>query len=292
MIYPWVERSFVSTDKSQTLLFIHVPKTAGTTIDSVLHRQYLTEEIYTVRKDIQGSYNAYIEMDPVERARFRVMKGHIPYGVHEYVTGPFAYFTFLRDPIERTISHYYFLRRETNHPLADKLKGNWPSLEKCLELEMDDMMFNAHTRLLSGVWYDPKPGKCTTEHLEMAKENLQRRFSVIGLTERFDESLILLKRAFGWGDIRYSSWNVTQERPTKDDLPANTRAVVESANLLDKELYAYGQELFSGQIRGIERQIAFEVRRLRLANYIEKWTMPIKRRSVRVYVKERWRRRS
>ena len=282
----------MSTDIFQTLLFIHVPKTAGTTIDSVLHRQYRSDEIFRVGRDIQGNYKVYIEMDSAERARFRVMIGHIPYGVHEYISGSFAYFTFLRDPIERTISHYYFLRGEPGHPLADMLKGNWPSLEKCLELEMDPMMFNAHTRLLSGVWYGPKPGKCTKEHLEMAKENLRLRFSVIGLTERFDESLILLKRAFGWRDIRYSRWNVTQGRPKKKDLPASTRTVVESANLLDMELYAYGQELFSDQIRNRERQIAFEVRRLRLANYLEKWTMPIKQRSIRVYVKERWQRRS
>ena len=288
----FVERSLVNADNSQTLLFVHVPKTAGRTIDSVLRRQYEAEEIYGVGKDIQGDYNVYIQMDPAERARFRVMLGHIPYGVHEYISGPFAYFTFLRDPIERTISHYYFLRRETDHPLADKLKGNWPSLEKCLELELDGMMFNAQTRLLSGVSYDALPGKCTTEHLELAKEKLRLKFSVIGLTERFDESLILLKEAFGWSDIRYYSRNVTRGRPRKEDLPASTRDALESANLLDLELYAYGQERFTDQIRGRERQLAFAVLRLRLANYLKNWNMPTKQRSVRVYVKERWRRRS
>lgn len=279
-------------DCSHTLLFIHVPKTAGTTIDSVLHRQFPAEQIYTVRKDIQGSYKAYVEMDPGKRAHFRVVKGHIPFGVHEHVPGPYAYFTFLREPIDRTISHYYFLRRKTTHPLSDKLGEYGLSLKEILELELDKMMFNAHTRLLSGAWYEPMPGKCTREHLEQAKENLRKNFSVVGLTERFDESLILLKRAYDWRDIRYSSWNVTHGRPTKDELPAETRAVVESANLMDTELYTYGQELFAEQVAGIERQLAFEVGRLRLANYLERWTMPIKQRSVRVYIRERWLKRA
>lgn len=254
----------------------------------VLHGQFPAEAIYDVSGDILASYAAFMSMEPYQRARFRVIQGHIPYGVHEYVDGPFAYFTFLRDPIERTLSHYYYLREEDSHPLSEQLRENKLTLDECIELKVDKMMFNPHTRLLSGVWYDPPPGRCTVEHLEMAKENLRRHFKVVGLTERFDESLILLKRAFKWKRVHYATLNVTSERPSKDELPSTTLSAVESANRMDMELYSYGQELFAEQMSGRERQIASEVRRLHLTNYLAKLTFPIRRRSLRTFIKERW----
>lgn len=40
-------------------------------------------------------------------------------------------------------------------------------------------------------------GQCSPEMLESAKKNLQD-FAAVGLTERYNETLILLKRAFNW----------------------------------------------------------------------------------------------
>jgi hypothetical protein len=271
----------------KTLIFIHVPKTAGQTVDLVMQRQYPANTIYTGTQDVWASYHAFQRMDPARRAHYRAVKGHFPYGIHEYVEGPYAYFTFLRDPIERTISHYYFLRRESGHPLASKVQENGLTLDQLIELELDKTLFNAHTRLFSGVWYDPLPGKCTAEHLEMAKDNLRRNFKVVGLTERFDESLMLLKRAFSWKDVRYTSQNVSDGRPKREELPATTLAVVESANKLDIELYAFAQKLFEEQMRGLEKQIGREVMMLRFANYVDRLTFPIRRRSIRTFVKDR-----
>ncbi|HET6446192.1 MAG TPA: sulfotransferase family 2 domain-containing protein [candidate division Zixibacteria bacterium] len=277
----------MNQDNNQTLLFIHVPKTAGQTIDLVLHRQFPADAIYRVEKDIQGSYLAFQQMDPVQRAKYQAVKGHIPYGVHNYVDGPYAYFTFLRHPIERTISHYYFLKSKTGHPLASKLRDDGVSLDQLIELELDTMLFNAHTRLLSGVWYGPGPGQCTLEHLEMAKTNLRDKFKVVGLTERFDESLILLKWAFSWKDVRYHSENVSTSRPDRSELSEKTLSLVQDANVLDLELYKYGQALFEEQVKGHERQIGREVKKLRFANCVDRLTFPIRRHSVRTFIKNR-----
>jgi len=90
-------------------------------------------------------------MDPNQRARYRAIIGHIPYGVHEYIDEPRAYFTFLREPIARTISYHYFLKNKTNHPLAKKMHEEGVTLDQSIELELDKVLFNAQTRLLSGV---------------------------------------------------------------------------------------------------------------------------------------------
>jgi hypothetical protein len=269
------------------LIFIHIPKTAGQTIHLIMDRQFASGEIYEVKKDIQASYRNFIDMDSTERARYRAIKGHVPYGVHEYIEGPYAYFTFLREPVARTISHYHFLKNKTNHPLASKLREEGMTLDQSIELELDKMLFNAETRLLSGVWYDPAPGKCTEGHLEMAKDNLQNQFDVVGLQERFDESLMLLKRAFHWKDVRYHSENVSGSRPSVDELSPKTVSLLESANRLDRELYEFGKKLFEDRIEGLEEQIRREVALLRVTNYIDKVTFPIRRHSLRTFIRNR-----
>jgi len=276
-------------DKQQTVIFVHVPKTAGQTVDQIMKRQYLPESVFTFKKDITGAYHAFQQREPAENSGYQIIRGHVPYGVHEYIQGPYAYFTFLRDPIERTISHYYFLRRKKSHPLADKLGEDFLPMKELMELGLDKMFFNAHTRLLSGVWYDAEPGECTGEHLALAKDNLRRHFAVIGLTERFDESLMLLQDAFSWKDLHYVRENVTSGRPKRDELSAETLSLVENANLLDKELYAFGQELFDDELKGKEKQIERRVAQLRMANRLHNLIFSIRRRSVRTYVRQRWR---
>ena len=97
-------------------------------------------------------------MDPNQRAWYRAIIGHVPYGVHEYIDETHAYFTFLREPIARTISHRYFLKNKTNHPLAKNMHEEGVTLDQSIELELDKPLFNAQTRLLSGVWYEPATG--------------------------------------------------------------------------------------------------------------------------------------
>ena len=48
-----------------------------------------------------------------------------------------------------------------------------------------------------------------TEIYEKRRRICSRYFSVIGLSERFEESLALMKLRFGWKLQRYSSFNVS-----------------------------------------------------------------------------------
>ena len=78
---------------------------------------------------------------------------------------------------------------------------------------------NVQTKMIAGADYD---APCTAEIFTQAKENLHRHFSVVGLSERFEESLALMKLRFGWKLECYSSFNVARTRPKKRDLPQST----------------------------------------------------------------------
>jgi hypothetical protein len=68
----------------------------------------------------------------------------------------------------------------------------------------------------------------------------------VGLTERFDESILLLGHAFGWRDVRYVSVKVARQRA---ELAPGDRALLERRNALDIDLYEHARAI-------VERRIA------------------------------------
>ena len=90
-------------------------------------------------------------------------------------------------------------------------------------------------------------GGCSEEMLERAKRNIEERFSFVGITERFDESLVLLRRTFGWKPPYYVAANVTPAS-RKEPVPESTRGLIEEMNTLDRRLYEWSGERFSEAI--------------------------------------------
>jgi hypothetical protein len=70
---------------------------------------------------------------------------------------------------------------------------------------------------------------CTAETLHKAQEHLRRYFSFVGTTERFQETLLLLKRRFNWNVLPYSSYRLSHNRPKRESLDASVIAAVEKA---------------------------------------------------------------
>jgi hypothetical protein len=73
--------------------------------------------------------------------------------------------------------------------------------------------------------------------LNIAKKNLADHFAVVGITEEFDRSLILISRLLGWSHPFYTKQNVTRRHPHKEELPRETLRVLQAYNELDLELY-------------------------------------------------------
>jgi hypothetical protein len=170
----------------------------------------------------------------------------MPFGLHRKLSRPSTYITVLRDPIDRAISQYYF-------PLTHRLQ---PRHREVKRVTFDDYVRitpykNVQTKLLSGIdhGYDFTAGECSAEELELAKRNLSTSFALVGLTERFDESLALAKIEFGWRIGQYSQFNITRERPKKNQIPPPTRALIIEHNRFDVELYSYAEGLFDEQVK-------------------------------------------
>jgi len=230
---------------SKTVIFIHIPKAAGITFYQILKRQHKTQYIQYIEAGIskQRSIDAFRELPEEKRARLRCILGHMPFGLHQWLLQTATYITILRNPVERVVSEYYFLRRKPAHPLFSELIEKNVSLEGYIRMMSDMNTANLQTRWVSGcVDFDsviPPYEDLPANALDMAKENIKNRFSVCGLTKRFDESLLLMQKILGWKNIYYMRRNVGKRRASKDQLPAATLHLIEKQEEKDLELFEY-----------------------------------------------------
>lgn len=250
----------------QSVIFLHLPKTAGTTLNNIIARQYRPDEIYAFGPVVQDSISQLKEMDAAKRVKIRMLIGHMGYGLHDLLAPPTTYFTILREPVDRVISFYYFVQRTGAHYLHDFVLKDNVGLTDFVKSKISIMTDNFQVRLISGVWDQYPYGECPREVLEQAKQNLQNKFAVVGLTEEFDKTLILLKRAFGWRHVYYMRQNVTKNRPQAASFSRQTLNVVREYNQLDLELYAFAKKLFAEEIKQQGLSFSVEAKTFRWAN--------------------------
>ena len=95
-------------------------------------------------------------------------------------------------------------------------------------------------------------GHCTLDMLVTAKRNLDSWFCMAGVTERFDESMLLLRRSLGWRSCYYLRRN--EGRPVKQDQQLSDDDVVEvkRRNELDQMLYEYVVQKLDERIAAIQ----------------------------------------
>ena len=68
----------------RALIFLHIPKTAGTTLNRIIEWQYSPFEIFTMDPyRIRATPERLKRLPEGRRRRLRVVRGHMFYGVHE-----------------------------------------------------------------------------------------------------------------------------------------------------------------------------------------------------------------
>jgi hypothetical protein len=230
------------------LIFLHVPKAAGSTLQEIIARQYAGGRSYIFTGDPERT-RSFIELPESERGAFDLLLGHVQFGMHEYLPDPATYITMLRDPVERVVSHYHFILARPEHYLHESLKSRGYSLRDWLIQAHPLVLDNFQLRwLLPAPFGSVPPGAVTRAMLDEARWNLENAFSVIGLVEQFADSLACLERAFGWTGLDGAArLNANRARPAIDELDAPTLAAIRDVNALDLELYDFARALFEEQ---------------------------------------------
>ena len=235
----------------EAVIFLHVPKTAGTTLNRLIEWEYPVLQMYSVDPVLfKWSSNHLHNLSPKRLRTIRMFKGHMLFGLHKILPQPATYITVLRDPIDRVLSAFYFMRSYKLHPLYWKLRReNW-TLEDFVNRSPRT---NVQCKIIAGAEYE---APCTAEICARAMENINRHFTVAGLSERFEESLALMKLRYGWKLESYSSFNITRARPKKRDLPPSTLELIKEKNSYDVALYDFVTQRFETAVQENASEVA------------------------------------
>jgi Galactose-3-O-sulfotransferase len=232
------------------VVFVHIPKTAGTTVSTAL------ELLHGERYRAGGNFFS----DPIgcrqiarslrEDTNADVVRGHIPFALRPLFPSTARFVTFLRDPVERTVSHYHYHRLSAGWI---KRYGDNMTLDEFLAIT-GHLTDNLQTRMLSGFEVD---APASEDMLAQAKQNL-KKFDVVGIVEEFDKSVALLHLTYGWRLLLVPNVRVNASRPPVSALSAEERNAVRRKNELDEELYAEGRRLFDCAVGQLGDRLSIE----------------------------------
>jgi hypothetical protein len=192
-------------------VFLHVPKTGGSTINRHLRRHLDYDEVFVhlggAGRDFRKAHGrADWEARPVaDRSRARVIAGHwARYGVHELLPDREPrYFTVLREPASRIVSAYNFQMQQRND---DQDFWQW----------YEDYPRNVAFKALRKAFGLPNG----TPYRDVA-DRIDTLLWFVGVTEHLDEDLPALFTALGtpggWVNQRVATTDRTEVAASLDD---------------------------------------------------------------------------
>lgn len=225
-------------------LFLHIQKTAGTSIIAAARRKYGND--MTSHGDCWGR-------PPGAFSQIGFVSGHLGYNYAESLFDGRYSFTFLRNPIERVLSMYYFCRERDANEFMIYKRANEFSLEVFLRAGFQDewvrkniwnnqvwQLAHGYAHLDARTIVDFEP----SELLNLAIEHLDC-FSYVGFTEQFDIDATEIFKALNLpSDGRLPKANVTIGRPAADEVSRIELDLLEELTELDRKLYAYAWEKY------------------------------------------------
>lgn len=215
------------------LFFMHITKTAGGSLKSAL-------------RSSDANVAFHYPQEPEFQPRFAypdgtdIVFGHYRFGVHEIAGKEPRYACFLRDPVERMISHYNHLKNNDRGPVGNHLRS-FPTmadyLTKARHWEFDNFL----CRLIAGTADKPGHGNVGYNTYVKARENLTQHFEFVGIFERMDESLSRLRQIVPSLGTNLPTVNKGryEDEPSKEDY-----RIIDALTRYDQMLYRDALTLF------------------------------------------------
>lgn len=206
------------------LVSVHIPKCAGTSF------RFMLKEIYgdnaVARLDIMLKkkvvrFNEEIYFSTQLPKNIRVIHGHFsPQVLNDKFEIPIdvPYITWLRNPVDRVISNYYYLE----HRLKDILKE-------------EERGLNILSKMQRSLWEYAKNDRNRNRISKFLMGRNINKFRFVGVQEYFEEDVKYLSKQFEWNSFELLHYNSTPtERP---DISSKLRLKIEDLNKVDMELY-------------------------------------------------------
>ena len=188
------------------LVFLHLPKTGGTTLHSLLLPHFAEEAVCPER------FNGLRYFTAVELVRYRFFSGHFDLPSARLIPGRKRIITMLREPVARLVSLYHFLRAHRKEVIEREglylaLLANQYTMEDFFRAEevrfhpaINNALARALTQFLEGKrWEEKHELRCDQADLPdgaLALKEL-KALDAFGIMERYDESVALIFPSIG-----------------------------------------------------------------------------------------------
>jgi hypothetical protein len=259
------------------LIHLHIPKTAGTSLNSMVQHCFRSDEVFDSTIDGNELYNglglatyeycrrrldAYA---PDDLQRIRYATGHVPMGLHRALGRSAKYYTVIRHPVDRVISDFFF-RIQVNVPYLKD--GRLLTFEEYVEGRCDIYLNDYQVRVVSGCpELDAVPGghgeqtvgaPVERRHLEAAKRNIEEHFLAAAPLEQMTELALVLRRVYGWPIRRLlTEYKArTRDRPHMGDIAPHLINIIKERNSHDLELYEWAGKRFAAQRQLFEPELS------------------------------------
>lgn len=221
------------------ILSLHVPKTGGTTFAETLRRAYGRRvaffygpdhpETHPIARDLGRTADAAL-VARLEAAGILVLHGHFSASAFAAVVpDPARYWIWLREPVERTISHFHFFRdMHQARSAMGRQVGNGT-------LPLPAFAAHPAIRNLQCRYVAPFPID---------------RYGFVGVTEQIPAGIAMLGLPVPAGRKAAANTN-----PSKPVIDKQTRAALAAENIADTALYSEAVRLFQDRLeRGAPAQ--------------------------------------
>ena len=247
-----------NTNNKPILIFQHLHRTGGSTLKVILKRYYhpkFQHKLNEYSNKYRDTTKRLESFSQEERDNIKLLHGHMNFGCHIYFSQPLEYITIIRHPVDRIMSEHNaiitHLSVESNHFRIPKKV----SLRDFVDSDLDAVN-DYQTRVLSGQWCrDSKPyeytGALTEDDFIKAKTNLKKYFKVIGVTDRMDETILVMAKVFGWRNPYYFKKRRVRKKTSVDltKCKAEIKEIIEQRNKFDLALYRLANKMLDEQIQ-------------------------------------------